>query len=280
MTSANNPPVARLQLGQLLRELREHADKTQADAAETLECKTPKISKIEGGNATISPGDARLLIELYNVTGERVETVLQLAREARKRTSTRVPDWAQRFMALESISASIRVYEAELVPGLLQTEDYTRAVTKAADPEREIAEVERLVDVRAERQARLNGDDPPQLWVVINEAVIRRPVGGEGTMHKQLLRLRELAELPRVTLQILPFSAGAHVAMGSSFHLLQMKEPPNAKVIYIEDQTNADYLDGPTEIGRYSLVFDRLQVAALGETETAAMLDRAVRDGT
>lgn len=280
MTSADNPPVARLQLGQLLRELREQSGKTQADAAEVMECKPPKISKIEGGNATISPGDARLLIDLYGVADERAETVLRLAREARKRTSTRVPDWAQRFVALESISASIRVYEAELVPGLLQTEEYTRAVTKAADPERDTADVERLVDVRAERQARLTGDDPPHLWAVMNEAVIRRPVGGTEAMHKQLLCLREFLELPRVTLQVLPFSAGAHVGMGSSFHLLQMREPPEAKVVYIEDRTNADYLDGPAEMERYSLMFDRLQVAALGETETAAMLDRAIRDGT
>ncbi|MDR7301952.1 transcriptional regulator with XRE-family HTH domain [Haloactinomyces albus] len=272
--------MARLQLGQLLRELREAAGRAREDTAIKLECKTPKISKIETGRATIGPGDARLLIELYDADAQTAETVLQLARQARKRAPVRVPDWAQRFVAMESISSAIRIYEAELIPGLLQTEEYTRAVTKAFDPERDTAEVERLVEVRAERQALLNSEAPPHLWTVINEAVIRRPVGGAEIMHKQLLRLRELADLPRVTLQVLPFTAGAHAAMGSSFHLLQMRDPSEAKVIYTEDLASSDYLDGPAQIERYSLVFDRLQVAALGETETAAMLDRAIRDGT
>lgn len=278
--SAPTPPVARLQLGQLLRELREAAGRTREDAATKLECQVPKISKIETGKATISPGDTRLLIELYDVGGATAETVMQLARQARKRTRVRVPDWAQRFVAMESISESIRIYEAELVPGLLQTEEYTRAVTKAFDPERSTDEVERLVDVRARRQALLNGEDPPHLWAVVNEAVIRRPVGGAEVMREQLRHLLRLAELPRVTLQVLPFSAGAHAAMGSSFHVLQMHEPRDARMIYIEDLASADYLDGPAQVERYSLVFDRLQVAALGETETVAMLNRAIRDST
>lgn len=278
--TVTSPPVARLQLGQLLRELRENSGRTQDDAATTLECKKPKVSKIETGKATIGPGDARLLIELYGTNGDTAETVIRLAREARKRSPHRVPDWAQRFVALESIAASIRTYENELVPGLFQTEAYIRAVTKAADPERDEGEIERLVAVREERQGQLTSAVSPMVRAVINEAVIRRPVGGAEVMQEQLARLRELAELPRVTLQILPFSAGAHVAMGSSFAILGLKEPSGAYVIYTEDVATADYLDGPGQIERYNVVFDRLQIAALGETETVAMLDQALLEST
>jgi transcriptional regulator with XRE-family HTH domain len=277
--SVTTPPVARLQLGQLLRELREKAGRTQEDAAITLECKKPKVSKIETGKATLGPGDARLLIELYDTHGDTADTVLRLAREARKRSPLRVPDWAQRFIALESISTSIRTYENELVPGLFQTEDYTRAVIKAAaHPERDTAALERIVAVRADRQARLTDENPPQVYAVINEAVIRRVVGGSRIMHEQLVKLRELTEMPHVTLQILPFSAGAHVAMGSSFRVLQLAEPAGARVIYVEDLMTADYLDGPSQISRYSLVFDRLQIAAPSEAETTALLDQAIRE--
>ena len=130
------PPVARIQLGQLLRKLREQAGKTQEAAAEALECQKPRISKIETGKATISAVDVRLLIDLYGADEATGQTVVQLAREARKRATARIPDWAQRYVALETIASAMQVYEPELVPGLLQTEDYARAITRAADPER------------------------------------------------------------------------------------------------------------------------------------------------
>lgn len=272
------PPVARLQLGQLLREMRESVGKSRDEAAEILECQAPKISKIETGRSTIGPGDIRLLIGLYGINGDVAETVLRLAREARKRTNMRVPDWARRFVAMESIAESIRIYEPELVPGLLQTGDYIRAITKAADPERDVAELERMVSVREARQERLNSNDPPHFLAVMNEAVIRRPVGGAEVMRAQLRRIRELAELPRMTLHILPFSAGAHVAMGSSFRLLQLNEPADVKVVYLEDLASADYLDAPAHIERYSLVFERLRIAAHSTTDTIALLERVIRE--
>lgn len=276
--TTSNPPVARLQLGQLLRELREAARRTRHEAAEELECQHPKISKIETGKATIGPGDVRLLLKLYDTDDGTADTAVQLARQARKRTRQRVPDWARRFVALESISDDIRTYEAELVPGLMQTEDYARAVTRAADPTRQPDEVERLVTARNERQYRFSEEDEPQLSVVINEAVIRRSVGGSETMREQLKHLRELANRPQVTLQVLPFTAGAHVAMGSSFHLLHFANPVGARVVYLDDLISSDYLDGEAQIDWYDAAFDRLRESALDERKTARVIDRARRE--
>lgn len=275
--TTSNPPVARLQLGQLLRELREKAGKKRDDAAHVLECQIPKISKIETGRSTISAGDIRLLIDLYDINDDLAETVVGLAREARKRSQLRVPDWARRYVAMESIAESIRVYEAELVPGLMQTEDYVRAITRAANPGQDFAEIERMVSARLERQSLLTGSNPPKLSAVINEAVLRRPVGGASVMREQLRHMLNLTDLPSVTLQILPFDAGAHVAMGSPFYLLEHREPPGAQTVYIEDLASSDYLDSAPVIRHYNDAFVLLQQNALSETESKATLDKAIR---
>ncbi|MBB5154149.1 helix-turn-helix domain-containing protein [Saccharopolyspora phatthalungensis] len=275
---ATNPPVARLQLGQLLRRLREESGKTQDAAAKILECQKPRISKIETGKATISAGDVRLLIELYGADETTGATVTELAREARKRTTARIPDWAQRYVALESIASSIQVYEPELIPGLIQTENYTRAITQAADPERSGEEVDRLVAARTERKSLLRGKSPLHLSAVLNEAALRRTVGGAEVMIEQLRHLREIAELPNVTLQLLPFTAGAHVAMGSSFYILEIQRPAKATVVYLESLTSGDYVDNAAQIERYALAFQQLQVSSSKETETATTLERMIKD--
>ncbi|MEU6264246.1 helix-turn-helix domain-containing protein [Saccharopolyspora shandongensis] len=278
--TTSSPPVARLQLGQLLRELREKSGKTQDAAAEVLECQKPKISKIETGKATISAGDVRLLIDLYGASTKTSKLVVQLAREARKRSPLRVPDWAQRYVALESIASAIQVYETELVPGLMQTEEYTRAAAQAAAPVQSQEDPERMTTVRAERRVRLLNEKPIKLSAVVNEAVLRRRVGGPEIMVSQLRHLRELAELPNITFQVIPFSTGAHAAMGASFHLLEIQKPASAKVVYLEGLTSGDYIDSATPVGQYSLVFERLQSTASNETESIDMLEQVIRELT
>lgn len=268
-----NPPVRRLQLGRELRRLRETAEVSRDESAAELECNISKISKVETGKQTIQAAEVKALLDLYGVATDARDDVLRLAREARKRSTYRVPDWARTYVGLEADAAEIRTYEAELVPGLLQTEAYTRAVTRAASPTLNPAEVERIVATRAERQARLHGDRAPQLWVVINEAVLRRPVGGAEVMAEQLQRLRELAGLSSVSLQVLPFSAGEHAAMGSSFVLLRMADPPDAQMVYLEDLSSSDYLDQPGHITGYTMRFDRLAASALDTTTSADMID-------
>ncbi|MEU6132036.1 helix-turn-helix transcriptional regulator [Saccharopolyspora sp. NPDC047091] len=271
--SITGPPVARLQLGRLLRDMRESCGKTQEQAANALECTKPKISKIETGKATIGPGDVRLLIDCYGVPGEHAETVLQLARQARKRNHIRVPDWAQRFVAMESIAATLCAYESELVPALFRTPEYAKAVALAVDPRRDPDELERLVTVNTDRQALLAREEPPVVAVVLNETVLRRPVGGCAVMHKQLAHLRDLTERPNITVQVLPFGAGAHAAMGTSFQLLHYEQPAPGRLVYLEHLSNADYLDGPAQTEWYDTAFARLRAASLSPGDTATLLD-------
>lgn len=173
-------------------------------------------------------------------------------------------------------SFEIKQFEIGLMPGLLQTEAYIRAMTQAGDPTRDPAEVERLA-IRRERQARLTGDDPPRLWVVMGEAVVRRLVGfGQPVMLEQLEHLRAMADLPTVSVRIIPFSARPHPSMGTSFHILRLPEPPGTEVVYLEDLWSADYVDRDSQVTAYVQVFDRLCDAALDAASTAEMLEEAI----
>lgn len=278
MPVSGSPTVSRLQLGRELRRLRERAQVTRDAAAAELECDLSKISRLENGGRTLQPVELRALLRLYEATEEETARLSELGKAARRRAAIRVVDWARSFFALESEAAEIKSYQSELVPGLLQVPEYTRAVARAFNPTGDRAEVEHIVAVRQERQARLLGKEAPQLWVVINEAVIRRPVGGVEVMHSQLTRLRELAELPSISLQIMPFSAGAHAAMLGSFVILRLGELPEAKVVYLEDSYGADYVERPAQVDRYAVLFDRLCSTALDESGTRRMIEEAVGD--
>jgi hypothetical protein len=219
------------------------------------------------------------LLTLYGVPLDSDDAVriLDVAREARKRSVHRVPDWVRAFVGFEAEAVEIKQFEIALVPGILQTEAYTRAMTQAGDPTRDPAEVERLVAIRRERQARLMGDDPPRLWVVMGEAVIRRLVGfGRSVMLEQLEHLRAMADLPTVSVRIIPFSARPHPSMGTSFQILRLPEPPGSEVVYLEDLWSADYVDRDSQVSAYLHVFDRLCDAALDAESTAEMLEEAV----
>lgn len=242
-------------------------------AAAELECSTSKISKIETGKATLRAGEVKVLLDRYGV--EERDGVLRLARDARRRSSYRVPDWAKTYFGLESEAAELRIYESELVPGLLQTEAYARVVTQAGNPARDPREVERMVAGRLERQQRLRAADAPLLWAILNEAVIRRMVGGREIMGRQLEYLASLAEDPNITIQILPFCAGAHPAMGSSFVHLRLTDPPDAEMIYLEDMASADYLDRPPQVAAYFNAFGMLAAAALDPIESSVLLKDA-----
>ncbi|MFR9729068.1 helix-turn-helix domain-containing protein [Saccharopolyspora sp. MS10] len=273
--SITGPPVARLQLGRLLRDMRESCGKTQEQAANALECTKPKISKIETGKATIGPGDVRLLIDCYGVSGDPADAVLRLARQARKRNQIRVPEWEQRFVAMESIAAEIRTYESELVPVLLRTPEYSKAVGAAADPRRDADDLDRLAAVHADRQSVLSRERPPELAVVLNESVLRREIGSRDVLHKQLAHLRDLGERPHISVQVLPFGAGAHPAMSTAFHLLRHEEPAPGAMVHIGHLLSAAHLDTSAQTDWYAAVFDRLRRAALSPEDTATLLAEA-----
>jgi transcriptional regulator with XRE-family HTH domain len=274
MVRGHSPTVRRRRLAAELRRLREQAQLTIEDVAEKLKCSSSKISRIETGHVGVSPKDARELLGLYGVPDDQLDALVQLAREARNKgwwhSYTEVFTGA--FVGLEAEASSLRAYQALLVPGLLQTEDYMRAVIHAARPDATSAQVDKRVQARLARQELLSEADPPQFWAVIDEAVLCRSVGGDAVMRAQLRALTAKAALPHVTLQVLPFEAGAHAGMEGPFLILGFPEQADPDVVYVDNTTSGIYLEEPAEILRYTLMFDHLRAAALSPDDTLTRL--------
>jgi hypothetical protein len=188
----------------------------------------------------------------------------------------RVPDWAQTYVELEQGADEIKFYDGELIPGLLQTERYAREILSMSlitPPEQAF---EAAAD-RSRRQERLAGGNPPKVWVVLGEAILYRMVGDRSVLREELEFLFDLAGRRHVTFQILPFSAGAHAALGTSFQVLDFLDPP-VTFAYLEGLTDADYLDGPPETDLYTLAFSKAVAAAADENESRRMLDRRIKE--
>jgi transcriptional regulator with XRE-family HTH domain len=266
-----------------LRQLREQRGLTIEQAAERSggDWTPSAISRWETGDRRIRPADLRALLDVYDVRGDQREVLLTLAREARQRgwwqsyRSDAVPEWFQVYLGLEAEAASIREYDAELVPGLFQTADYYRAFMRTAPAAGDEEAIERKIAVRAARQERLHGDDPPECWTVLNEAAIRRIVGGAQVMRAQLEQLAALASRPRISIQVLPFTAGAHPAMDGSFIILGFPEAPDPDVVYMESQTGSLYLEKPPEVDRYQGIFHHLVARALGPDASGDLITEA-----
>ncbi len=229
-TRAGGPTVQRLVLGSQLHRLRESRGITAEQAAEAIRGSHSKISRMEHGRVGFKERDVGDLLTLYGVTdSEERAALLNLAREANTpgwwhAYSDILPAWLEPYVGLEAAASVIRTYQIQLVPGLLQTEGYARALIRqgAAATEQEIA---RRSELRASRQEILRRPDAPQLWVVVDEGALRRPVGSKDIVREQLRSLIEVTDHPAVTLQILPFSTGAHPAMGGPFTILRFAEP-------------------------------------------------------
>lgn len=270
--------VRRMQLGRELRRLRERAGLKPIDVARLLDRDVTVIYNYERGHRSPTVGEVKLLLQRFGLTENSAEwdRVVEIAREARKRDPVRVPEYVRAYVSYEAEATEIKQFANALVPGLLQTEDYTRAITGAGDPTRDPTEVERLVAIRRERQARLTGDNAPRLSVVMSEAVIRRLAGfGEEVKLEQLQRLREMAELPTVSVQIIPYDANPHASMGTSFSVLRLPDLDDAQVVYLEDLWSAEYLDKEPQIRMYSQVFDTLCNVALDPASTVEMIKKA-----
>jgi transcriptional regulator with XRE-family HTH domain len=285
MPARSSPTVKRRRLAAELRRLREEADLTIDDVAERLEWSTAKISRIENARVSVMPRDVRFLLRTYGFdeSDTGFEVLLTLARESRQRGwwqqyGEAIPDWFQVFVGLEAEAATIWGYDAEFVPGILQTEEYARAVHRAQLVNASSEEIDRLVRVRMERQELLKSDDAPELWLVLNEAVIRRVVGGRDVMRAQLERLVEASSLPNVTLQIVPFSAGAHPAMDGTFKLLTFPEPNDPHIVYIEYHTGSLYLEKPQEVERFRAAFNHLRATATSMDASRDNMERAAEE--
>jgi hypothetical protein len=238
---------------------------TIEQVADALGYSESKVSRIETGLVSATTGDVRALLELYGADDQRRQALVRIAREARQK------GWWQSFgdapavplAGLEDEAESLRSYEALLVPGLLQTEEYAERVIRAVLPDWPNEKIESRLELRIGRQSLLTGDDPPTIWTVIDEAVLRRRVGDRVTMRRQVERLFEAAELPAVTLQVLPFEAGEHAGLNGQFTILGFPDPADLDVVYLEHNANDLYLEDPDEVHRYAGLFQRLEAAAL-----------------
>ncbi|MFG1793793.1 helix-turn-helix domain-containing protein [Nocardia sp. NPDC049149] len=265
VVAERGPTVLRIALGGQLRRLREGTGITREAAGDAIRGSHAKISRLELGRTGFKERDIRDLLTLYGVNDvEERQRFLELAKQANEpgwwhRYSDLLPQWFGTYLGLEQAASKIRTYEAHLVPGLLQTPEYARAVVSLGY---EDADTDRRVQVRQRRQEILHRSDPPVVWAVIDEAALHRPVGGPRVHRAQLEHLIELAKLPNVTVQVLPYSAGEHAAAGSSFSILRFTEAELPDIVYLEHLTSALYLDRRQDLALYLSVMDRLSVQA------------------
>ncbi|WP_089001107.1 helix-turn-helix domain-containing protein [Micromonospora echinofusca] len=274
-----SPTVRRRRIARELRQLRERAGMTLDVAARQLDMSKSNLSRIENAQIGIKPRDVRAALALYEVTGADAEALIEIARGAQQRGwwqsySDVLPEWFEFYVGLEAEAATLRTYEVEAVPGLLQTEAYAREVFRRTAGEDGI---ERKVAARLHRQNVLHGDDPVELSVVLNEAVLCRPVGGATVMSDQMAHLAKVAQLPNVTLQVLPFSAGGHPAMNAPYVVLTFADTADAAVVYLENLTMGLALEEAVQVRGYSLVHEELCRLALGPEASLTRLAEASR---
>ena len=283
MASEHSPTVRRRRLALELRRLREAARLTCEEVADHLECSASKISRVETGRVSVSPRDVRDMLDLYGVPAEQRESLVQLARDSRQKgwwhafSDTMQPQMAT-YVGLESAASEIRIYEVSLIPGLLQTEDYARAVIRAGMMNSPSEDVERRVALRMARQPAVTRDDPPKIWAVLDEAALRRRVGGAGLMRLQLEHLLAQAALPNVAVQVIPFAGGAHPAMGRPFIILVFPERVDTDVVYLEDLTSALYVEDVAEVDRYNVFFNHLRATALSFDDSSALVASVLKE--
>ena len=272
------PTVMRLILGRQLQALREKAGLSHEQAADAIYTSAWTIRRMEKAEVGLKLNYVKSLLLAYGITDVReIDAFLDLAREANKpgwwhSYADVLPSWFRVFPGLEQAAELIRGYEPHCVPGLLQTEDYAHALTIAGYPDALAEETSRRVAVRMARQQILTRPDPPQLWEVIDETVLRRLAGSPAVMRGQLTRLIEAAGTPNVTLQVLPFAAGPHPAMYGMFHLLRFPAAELHDIVYGENMTSAFYLDKPHEVAAYAQALDRLSTRAAPADKTVKIL--------
>ncbi|MEU0723066.1 helix-turn-helix transcriptional regulator [Streptomyces sp. NPDC006140] len=278
------PMVPRLALGARLRGLRQERGISREDAGHVIRASSSKISRMEAGRHGFKLRDVADLLTLYGVTDEAERaTLLALAEQANtpawwRYYSDVVPTWMQTYLGAEQAASLIRCYQVQRVPGLLQTADYARAAIRLAHPDAGAEEIDRRVALRMTRQRILHRQPAAQLWAVLDEAALRRPVGGIRVMRAQLRHLIEMCRLPQVTVQILPFHAGGHAAEGGPVTILRLPGGQLPDVVYLEKLTTALYPDRPAEIERYWDAMNRLVVEAEPPDETPTILHRLLQE--
>jgi transcriptional regulator with XRE-family HTH domain len=282
VASAQTPTVRRRRLALELRRLRESAKLTCEEVAEQLECSASKISRVETGRVSVSPRDVRDMLAIYGVPEEQRDDLVQLARESRQKGwwhafgDTVDPHFAT-YLGLESAASQIRLYKATRIPNLLQTEDYARALNVAGHVGGQFPSDARhfAMQMERQRQARAN---PARVWVVLDEAALRRKVGGPEVMRQQLEYLCEVSASPNVFLQVIPFSSGAYVALDLPFVILSFPDAMDPDVVYMGYATGCLWIEDMAEVDRYNLFFHHLQATALSFDDSVALITSVLKE--
>ena len=276
--------VLRMLLGAQLRRLREAAGISAEKAGYEIRASRSKISRMETGRVGFKLRDLEDLLTLYGVADEaqraRVTALAGRSREPEWWTQYHdiLPDWFETYLGLESAATAIRSFETQFVPGLFQTEDYARAVTRLGHQTASETEVERRVGLRLKRQDLLARASRPRIWAIMDEAVLRRPIGGTAVMRAQLQRLVDVAGMRRVTVQVVPFARGGHAGASGSFSILRFEEQDLPDVVYMEQLTSAVYLDQRQDVEHYLEVVDQLSGEALSPADTTRFIEQATNE--
>ncbi len=271
-----NPTIQRIRLGIALRRAREAAAMTQDEAAVVIDAASSKISRLELGQSGVRSMDLNALLVAYKVGNDEAASMRDLAKAGRQRgrwSSYRelLPAWFRQYVDLEGDATDIRWYQAEILPGILQTEAYARGVLRTLNPE----ELEQQAKIRQQRQAVLDQGSPPEMHFVLSESALRRTVGGSITMCDQLRRVNEISRThPRVKVQILPFNAQSYTDASFGFTILRLGDDVASDVIYTENYSAADYLDRPDVVRLYTRLWGDLQAAALGPVESSLLISQ------
>lgn len=282
MASSVNPTVRRRRLGQELRRLRELKGMTAEEVAERLLVSQSKISRLENGRRSISQRDVRDLCGVYEVEDQRiVDSLMQMAKDSRQQ------GWWHAFgdipysvyIGLETDAESLRTYEPQIITGLLQTRAYAEALIQGALPETSVADIEKRVQVRIRRQERIAADNNPlRLWVVLDEASLRRVVGGKQVMREQLEHVAEMSQLPHITVQVLPFDVGAHPGINGQYSILEFADAADSSVVYIEGVTSDLYLEKALDVQKYTVMYEHLRAQALNVEQSRQLIEDVAKE--
>ncbi|WP_030668665.1 helix-turn-helix domain-containing protein [Streptomyces cellulosae] len=282
MASNVNPTVRRRRLGQELRRLRELRGMTAEEVAERLLVSQSKISRLENGRRSISQRDVRDLCGVYEVEDQRiVESLMQMAKDSRQQ------GWWHAFgdipysvyIGLETDAESLRVYEPQIITGLLQTRAYAEAIIRGGSPETSDSEIDKRAQVRLRRQDRIAVEgEPLRLWVVLDEAALRRVVGSRQVMREQLEYLAEMSQRPHITVQVLPFDVGAHPGINGQYSILEFSDAADSSVVYIEGVTSDLYLEKAHDVQKYTVMYEHLRAQALNVDQSRQLIEDVAKD--
>ncbi|MFI9309537.1 helix-turn-helix domain-containing protein [Streptomyces triculaminicus] len=284
MVAKRQMPTVRLRrLAAELRRLRSGAHLTREDVTEQTGINTATLYRIETARVRPQQRTLTALLDLYAVGEPQRGEILALSREAGAQGWLRpyhseLPEEYTAYISFEAEARAVRNYESLFIPGLLQTEDYAHAVIKGVLPTASAREIEQRVRARIERQEVLTKVDPLSLWVIMDEAALRRVVGGLKVMREQMQRLMEVAAEPSVTLQVIPFNAGAHAGMPGSFVLMSFPEAEDPEIIYIDSMAGDLFLEAEADVRRYSTTFENLRAVALSPDASADLIAELVKE--